>query len=82
MIQPEPEEEKKDNNSETWRSCCFLLDKGCIAYFSQLIFSLCTLGICTVMLIKFDGQCDKSSPYINLMSFMLGKLLNSVLTSK
>jgi hypothetical protein len=78
MISPE---EKKDNN-DAWRSCCFTLDKGCIAYFSQLIFSLSTLSFCAIMLIKANGECNQSSPYINIISFMLGKILSSVLSSK
>ena len=74
-----PEEEKKE---DVWRSCCFLLDKGCIAYSGQFIFSLSTLSFCAVMLVQAEGDCNKSSAYINIISFMLGKILSSVLSSK
>jgi hypothetical protein len=38
-------------------------------------------GFCAIMLVKADGDCNKSSPFIGLISFLMGKLLNSVVTS-
>jgi hypothetical protein len=76
MISPE---EKKDN---AWRSCCFTLDKGCVAYSGQFVFSMSVLTFCAVMLVQAQGDCNKSSAYINIISFMMGKILSSVLTSK
>lgn len=77
MIQPE--EEKKDN---AWRSCCFTIEKNFVAYLGQFIFSMSVLSFCGIMLIKHDGDCSMSSPYINIISFMMGKILNNVLSSK
>lgn len=78
MVSPE----EKENIVTAWRSCCFTLDKGCVAYTGQFIFSMSVLTFCAVMLIQHDGDCSMSSPYINIISFMMGKLLANVLTSK
>jgi len=77
MISPE---EKKDDD-RTWKSCCFEMDRNFVAYFSQLLFSMTMLGFCSVMLVKHNGDCSQSSPYINILSFMLGKILSNVQSS-
>ena len=64
-----------------WKSCCFSLDPHSVTYFGQFTISLAVLGISTFMLVKADGSCEKSSPYIGLISFLLGKILSSVATS-
>ena len=64
-----------------WRSCCLRTDRQAVVYLGQLSFSLSVLGICTTMLILADGQCEKSSPYISLIAFLLGKLLSQVVDS-
>ena len=73
--------EFKNDEHKPWKSCCFELDSHFVAYLGQYVFSLATLSFCTIMLIKADGDCNKSSSYINIISFMLGKLLSSVMTS-
>ncbi len=64
-----------------WKSCCLSTDRQALVYFGQLSFSLSVLGICTTMLILADGECNRSSPYISLIAFLLGKLLSSVVDS-
>ena len=68
-------------NAEVWRSCCFRLDGHCIAYAGQFIFTMSVLGFCSVMLVKANGSCEQSSSYINIISFMMGKILSSVMSS-
>ena len=68
-------------NAEVWRSCCFNLDGHCIAYAGQFIFTMSVLGFCSVMLVKANGSCEQSSSYINIISFMMGKILSSVMSS-
>ena len=65
-----------------WVSCCIETDKGAVIYFGQLAFSFCVLAFCCVMLITSNGECNKSSPYISLVSFLLGKLLSTVVNGK
>jgi len=68
-------------NERGWKSCCFELDSHMVAYFGQFIFSMAVLGFCALMLIKADGSCEQSSSYINIISFMMGKILSTVMTS-
>jgi hypothetical protein len=70
-----PEEET------TWKSCCLRTDRQALVYFGQLSFSLTIVAVSTTMLILAEGDCNKSSPYISLLSFLLGKLLSQVIDS-
>lgn len=74
----EKDDEKK---SEVWKSCCFEIDPHATAYAGQFIFSMSVLSFCAVMLVKSDGDCNKGSPYINIISFMMGKILHAVVSS-
>ena len=65
----------------TWKSCCLRSDRQLVVYLGQLSFSLTVMGICTTMLVIADGNCEKSSPYISLIAFLLGKLLSQVVDS-
>ena len=77
----EEEEKQQPHVIEEWKSCCFRLSPPAIAYFGQMFTTLCIILICAYMLVRADGNCDKSSPYIGLISFMLGKILSSVISS-
>jgi len=70
-----------DDDNKVWRSCCFNLNSHCVSYAGQFIFSMSVLGFCAVMLIRADGSCEKSSSYINIISFMMGKILSSIQSS-
>ncbi len=78
-IEEEPLPPKKE---DVWRSCCFDLSPAGVAYAGQLIVSMSVLGISTFMLIKANGSCEQSSPYIGLISFLLGKILSTVISSQ
>ena len=65
----------------TWKSCCLRSDRQLVVYLGQLSFSLSVLGISCAMLIVADGDCNKASPYISLIAFLLGKLLSQVVDS-
>ena len=74
------EVQTKDDN-KVWESCCLRLSPKCIIYTGQYTISILVLGICTYMLIQANGSCEQSSGYINLIAFLLGKLLATVATS-
>ena len=71
--------EKK--NDHIWESCCLKTDKHAISYFGQLFVTTSVLGISTYMLVLADGECNRSSPWIGMISFLLGKILSSVVSS-
>lgn len=62
---------------DSWKSCCFEVDRAILVYFGQLFLSIWVLCFCAIMLIRANGDCDRSSPYIGLISFILGKALSS-----
>ena len=66
-----------------WHSCCFAggTDKQMVLYFGQLGISTAILTFSFLQLMRADGDCNKSSPYIGLISFLMGKLLASVVDS-
>ena len=65
----------------TWKSCCLRTDRQAVVYLGQLSFSLSVMAVCTTMLVLADGDCNRSSPYISLIAFLLGKLLSQVVDS-
>ena len=67
--------------STTWKSCCLRSDWQLVVYLGQLSFSLTVVGISTTMLVQADGECYRSSPYISLSAFLLGKMLSAVVDS-
>jgi hypothetical protein len=75
------EDEDEEKKSEVWKSCCFELNPHGVAYFGQFVFSMSVFGFCAIMLVKSEGRCAESSPYIGIISFLLGKLLNGVVSS-
>ena len=75
LPQPSGSERKR------WVSCCLETDRQAVIYFGQLFFSFSVLTFCCVMLYTADGDCNRSSPYIGLISFLLGKLLSAVTDS-
>jgi hypothetical protein len=77
-IESKNEADSKPVPQNIWRSCCLETDRRAVIYFGQLAFSFSVLGFSAVMLVMADGDCNKGSPYIGLISFLLGKLLSSV----
>jgi hypothetical protein len=71
----------EQGNSNEWRSCCFTADRHVIVYVSQLMVACSVLGFSGFMLHMGNGDCEKSSPYLGLISFILGKLLSHVTPS-
>lgn len=84
MIIPMTDEVKNNSNDheeDSWRSCCLRTDRQMVVYIGQILFSFAILGFSGIMLYKADGNCEKSSPFIGLISFVLGKVLSSVTDS-
>ena len=88
MNEPENKEfihkiEVKDekDKTEVWESCCIRTNRHAIAYIGQIAISSLIIGFSFIMLIKANGNCEQSSPYIGLISFLMGKLLSSVVGS-
>ena len=71
-----------DEPIKVWRSCCLVVDKNMIVYLSQMMFALLILLFSCFQLVKYSDQCNIASPYYSLISFLMGKLLSNILTTK
>ena len=74
-------EVKEVEEMKTWRSFCFEVNPHAVAYIGQYTITMSVLGLCAYMLLNSDGDCNRSSPWIGLISFILGKILSSVISS-
>ena len=63
------------------QSCCLKTDRQAVIYLGQMTIAFSVLAFSGAMLVTANGNCEKSSPYIGLISFILGKLLSSVTDS-
>jgi len=75
------ERDNKKDDTVLWESCCIRMNPHALAYIGQLLISIIILVFSFIMLIKADGSCEKSAPFIGLISFLMGKLLSSVVGS-
>lgn len=85
ISQQEVPEPQSGSNLQTerkqWKSFCLQTDRQAVVYLGQLLFSFAVLAFCCLQLYTADGDCNRSSPYIGLISFLLGKLLSAVTDS-
>ena len=65
----------------TWTSCCITADRQATVYFGQLSVSFAVLAFCGFVIIKADGDCDRSSAAWGIVSFILGRTLSAVVDS-
>ncbi len=78
ILEPVPQnlEDSSDppnnNTSRIWRSCCLDVDKQVVMYVSQIAIGLGVLSFSFFQLIRADFTCDESSPYLGLVSFIIG----------
>jgi hypothetical protein len=76
-----PDQEVATTERHRWVSCCLHTDRQAVVYIGQMLFSGVLVGLCGVMLARADGACEQSSPYLNLLSFLAGKILATVVDS-
>ena len=66
---------------KTWTSCCLTSDRQATVYFGQLSVSFAVLAFCAFVIVKADGNCDRSSAAWGIVSFILGRTLSAVVDS-
>ena len=78
---PQASPPQEPDERDTWQSCCLKTDRQAVIYLGQMTIAFSVLAFSGAMLVTANGNCEKSSPYIGLISFILGKLLSSVTDS-
>ena len=58
-----------------WKSCCLTVDRVMCMYAVQFSLALCVLSFSGIMLALSAGNCEKSSPYFSLVSFVVGAFI-------
>ncbi len=76
------EDQKEEVPSKVWKSCCLVVDRNMTVYLSQMTFATLILLFSCYQLVKYSDQCNIASPYYSLISFLMGKLLSNILTTK
>ena len=61
-------------NDNTWKSCCMLIDKRAVQYFSQLFICVGVMTFCIIQLVRLDS-CHDQATYHSLLTFILGCIL-------
>jgi hypothetical protein len=56
----------------TWRSCCLLVDRRALLFFSQLGISISIMGLCIFQLINHHDDCDSNQLYSGLLTMLIG----------
>lgn len=64
--------EEKYNN--TWKSCCMLLDRRAVQYFTQIGIITGVMMFCIYQLTSLEG-CDSQQTYMGLLTLLLGILI-------
>ena len=81
LVQEQKLPERRRSGRQTWTSCCLVADRQMIVWLGQLAVMMSVLVFCAQQLIAAEGECNRSSPSIGLISFILGKALASVVDS-
>ena len=58
-----------------WKSFCLTVDRAMCMYAVQFSLALCVLSFSGIMLALSAGNCEKSSPYFSLVSFVVGAFI-------
>ena len=69
---------KEDDEFEnTWKSCCLVMDRRAIQFFSQLVIISSIMLFCIVQLIHDDKNENHRTEYMSLLTFLIGVLIPS-----
>jgi hypothetical protein len=64
--------EKKIELENVYKSCCLLVDKRALLFFSQLGISISVLAVCIFQLIKHYDDCNSNQMYSNILMMIIG----------
>lgn len=72
----ENKEEVAAELETTWKSCCVLVDRSAVVFFSTLSISLIVIAFCIFQLIRLE-DCQSQSTYLGLLGLIIGVWLKS-----
>jgi hypothetical protein len=63
-----------DIYKDTWKSCCMVLDRRAVMYFTQIVIIGGTMSFCISQLYR-DGTCETHQTYLGLLTMLIGILI-------
>jgi hypothetical protein len=64
--------ERKIELENVYKSCCLLVDKRALLFFSQLGISVSVLSVCLYQLLTHHNSCESNQMYSNILMMILG----------
>ena len=64
------------DETNVWRSCCFVADKRVIVFSSQLIIAFSVITFSFVQLAR-NNECEHNQLYVGLVTMIIGIFLPS-----
>ena len=64
----------KHENTQTWKSCCFIINPNALKYFTQISI-LTSLIIFSAVMLVVDERCESQRNYGSLLMVCLGCFL-------
>ena len=62
-----------DNSDNTWKSCCYEMNKNAVQYFTTIAIICGIMGFCIYKL-STDESCAGQTAYMGLLTLLLGIL--------
>lgn len=59
---------------DRWESCCLVLDRRAVQFFTQIAIIAGTIGFCIIQLYK-NETCETQQTYIGLLTMLIGILI-------
>tara|TARA_R110000782_G_scaffold138414_2_gene231018 strand:+ start:458 stop:811 length:354 start_codon:yes stop_codon:yes gene_type:complete len=63
-----------DRYKDTWVSCCMVLDRRAVMYFTQIAIIGGTMGFCIAQLYR-NETCEGQQAYLGLLTMLIGILI-------
>ena len=54
--------------NDHWKSCCLVMDRRAMMFFTQLLISLILMGLCVFELGNGGHTCERDTVYISILS--------------
>lgn len=55
-----------------WKSCCLIVDRRALQFFTQLGISLIVISLCIYNLVQYPDNCDSNQVYMGLLTMTIG----------
>lgn len=65
---------ENDMYKDTWKSCCIVLDRRAVMYFTQIAIIAGTIGFSITQLYR-NETCEGQQAYLGLLTMLIGILI-------